>query len=381
MPTAYGKRYDMVMALWTRLSTQINGYATTIRLTAADFDTLRDDGEKLFLYHSMRLTRKPTEFIADASDPNVVFLGDPQELEHTMSSIVTRFPGSRLRMLWRPVKGRVDWTNIAIPATTTVNTTSVTDSGNVPGFVNFPNHGNIQTPYGPEDVAGQFSYNSWNFHQSVNFQSIVPLRSQLEDDLSGAGPSVSRKRKAPIDAQQSNATGYDPVGSRAEQGIGSDPDYGHVDDRDIKPKSKRQKSQNPKPMNAFFLFRQHYTRHEKFRHQTDISGEVSKIWSSMSEEEKEPWKQKARELSKERKEMRLGLRQKKQSTEDFKEQYLQNSSISHDQHNEAHEPHHEGVTEGQNTQYDITATFNIYEIDPYLSSIIDAESASQESAI
>ncbi|KAI0188514.1 hypothetical protein EV127DRAFT_409586 [Xylaria flabelliformis] len=380
MPAPYGKRYDMVVALWARLSTQVNGFNTTIRLTAADFDTLRDDGETLFLYNSTLLTGRVTEFIADASDPNVVFLGDPQELEHTTGSILTRFPGSRLRMLWRPVQGRVDWTNITTPATTTANTMSVTDSGNVPGVVNFPNHGNIQKSYGPEDVARQYSY-TWNIHQSVDFQSIIPLRSQIED-LSGAGPSVSRKRKAPIDAQQSNATGQDLVGSLAEQGIGSDPDYGHVDDWDIKPKSKRRKSQNPKPMNAFFLFRQDYTRHEKFiRHQTDISGEVSKIWSSMSEEEKEPWKQKARGLSEERKEQRLGLLQKKQSIEGLEEQYLQNSSISNNQHNEAHEPHDEGATEGQNSQDDITATYNLYEIDPYLTSIIDAESASQESAI
>ncbi|KAI1742044.1 hypothetical protein F4680DRAFT_464302 [Xylaria scruposa] len=317
---AYVNRTDMAKALWTRLSTQMNGLSTTVRLTALEFDSLKDEGETLLLYYSMYYTHKETQFIADSSDPNVVFLGDPRELEHATGCSIAWFPGCRLRMLWRPLQDRVGRTDFTVPATATTNTMSVISNSNLPSTMNFPNLGNIQHQYPPtrcEDVARQFTYKGWNYLPSSS--PIIPLRSQSEKDLSDAGPS-------------------NPVGSLAGQEIGSDLGYGHVDDQDTRPQPKKQKCHEPKPMNAFFLFRQDYTRHEKCKHQIDISGEVSKLWNSMSEEEKEPWREKARALREKRRE----------------------------------------PTESQSPQDDQTE--NLYETDPYLRSIIDDASALYNSA-
>ncbi|KAI0544291.1 hypothetical protein F4679DRAFT_589654 [Xylaria curta] len=325
MTAVYNNQADMAMALWARLSTQMNSFSTTVRLTALEFNSLWDVGEKWLLYHSMFVTRKETEFIADSSNPNVVFLGNPQELEHATGCSIAWFPGSRLRMLWRPLQDRVGRTNLTIPATTNATTMSVMNSGNLSGPVNFPNHGNIRGRYLTrcEDVARQVTYEGLNVLQS--FEPIIPLRSQSVQDLTNVDPSESRKRKSPIDDAQQN-----------------DASYGNVDDQDSQPKPKRQKCHDPKPMNAFFLFRQDYTRHEKCKHQIDISGEVSRLWNAMSEEEKEPWREKARGLSEERKKRR--------------------------------EP-----AESQSPQEDMTE--NLYETDPYLKSVIDNESAPQSSPV
>ncbi|KAI1748664.1 hypothetical protein F4782DRAFT_534233 [Xylaria castorea] len=355
------------MALWTRLSTQINGSITTIRLTAPEFDSLSHDGEALFLSHSMLLTNKATEFIADTSNPNVVFLGQPQEMEHTMGSVITRFPGSRLRMLWRGLENQVDQPNLVIPANTAIG---VTD---------------------------------------------------------GVVPSMSRKRKASLNAQQR-----------------ANPDDEHADDQDIAPKPKKQKSENPKPMNSFFLFRQDYTRRNNPKHQRVVSGEVSMIWKSMSAEEKAPWQEQASNLAKERKEKLLnsnptqtcheqpapqsslehpylshdasmhkaqlpqisydvythmyghqdvskppnqhnevGLLQNEQVIQGPDELYLPNSPIYHDQPNEVSEPQYGGANEGQNSQDYMGAANDLqHEIDAYITSIMnDDQSGHQEPTI
>ncbi|KAI0440326.1 hypothetical protein F4803DRAFT_577908 [Xylaria telfairii] len=289
-----GNSHDAAVTLWARLSTQIDGFATAIRLTVLEFNSLGEYGETLFLCNSMLLMHKITEFIADTSNPTVVFLGNPQEIENITGSVITDFPGNRLRMLWYPFGNGVSWTNFTIPANTVLGGTGITDGGNVPGAMNVANGGNIPNPHNStlrEATTHQFvGSKTPNVFPVPTHAPMCPthLSSPTTANVPGPVPPLSRKRKVLGNALQ-----------------GSQPGCGGVDS-DVTPKPKKLKSANPKPMNSFFLFRQDYTKREGSQHQRVVSGEASKIWKSMSEEQKEPWKQQARDLSEKWKEIGLG---------------------------------------------------------------------------
>ncbi|KAI0423135.1 hypothetical protein F5X98DRAFT_369147 [Xylaria grammica] len=90
--------------LWTEASTQLNGFVKTIKLTIRTFSLLGADGEAYFGRRAALLLKKATEFIADVSNPNRIYLGNAEDIEHETHGVINQPLGARLRVL-RPGYG------------------------------------------------------------------------------------------------------------------------------------------------------------------------------------------------------------------------------------------------------------------------------------
>ncbi|KAI8946518.1 hypothetical protein F4801DRAFT_596415 [Xylaria longipes] len=77
---------------WQEASAQLNGFIRTIKLTRTTFDALRPDGKTYFQHHATTLLATHTDFVADASNPNRIYLGNPAEIERETRGRIARLP-------------------------------------------------------------------------------------------------------------------------------------------------------------------------------------------------------------------------------------------------------------------------------------------------
>ncbi|KAI0448930.1 hypothetical protein F5B21DRAFT_509669 [Xylaria acuta] len=84
---------------WQEASAQLNGFIRTIKLTRTTFDTLGPDGKAYFQHHATILLAIHTDFFADASNPNRIYLGNPTEIEQETRGKITWFYGIQLPII------------------------------------------------------------------------------------------------------------------------------------------------------------------------------------------------------------------------------------------------------------------------------------------
>ncbi|KAI0910157.1 hypothetical protein F4824DRAFT_511137 [Ustulina deusta] len=90
----------MVMELWREASVQIDDRCRMIRLNIKTVDRLGHRGENYFVYHCSLLLGKPAEFIFDNSNMERVYLGNPEDMQKALNSVVVRHPDNRFPILY-----------------------------------------------------------------------------------------------------------------------------------------------------------------------------------------------------------------------------------------------------------------------------------------
>ncbi|KAI1193886.1 hypothetical protein F5X97DRAFT_338364 [Nemania serpens] len=100
---------ELVMQLWRKASMQIDSPFHAMKLRISTFNRLGPKGQNYFIWHCSLLLGKPAEFILDKSDPDCVYLGNSDDLEKVMDSIVVRNPEDKLPFLYQrqPVQKHV----------------------------------------------------------------------------------------------------------------------------------------------------------------------------------------------------------------------------------------------------------------------------------
>ncbi|KAI1423397.1 hypothetical protein F5Y12DRAFT_798388 [Xylaria sp. FL1777] len=88
-----------VREMWREASAQINASCNTITLNIEAVDSLGRRGENYFVYRCCILLGKHAEFIFDNSDRGKVYLGNPEDIETEMNSVVVHLRDDRFPVL------------------------------------------------------------------------------------------------------------------------------------------------------------------------------------------------------------------------------------------------------------------------------------------
>ncbi|KAI0975516.1 hypothetical protein F4678DRAFT_456868 [Xylaria arbuscula] len=89
----------MVMAQWREASAQIDNHCRIIKLDLETLNRLGIRGEAYFVYHCSLLLAKPAEFVHDNSNEEIVYLGNADDMEKGMNSVVVRNSDKRFPVL------------------------------------------------------------------------------------------------------------------------------------------------------------------------------------------------------------------------------------------------------------------------------------------
>ncbi|KAI3320819.1 hypothetical protein HD806DRAFT_537883 [Xylariaceae sp. AK1471] len=278
-----------LMAFWNEALMQTDAPNRTIKLTTSAFNGLGDDGEAFFLRQSALLLNTPTEFVSDGSNMGRVYLGNPEEMENTLSSLLLDIPGNRLRTL------------CAIPEVTAMDNTGIFSNGNdLMAAMNASNGIDEQIMFDPAQYEDLNYPVVQNPSQNIQGYSSTPQHGIPHVTMPTIFSDFRMPMQAPAYPSLSPPTMYgyssaSPSPSRKRKMLGT----AHKDD------AIPEQEHVPKPMNAFFIFRRHHHRLVAEQNKKMPNGQVSQVianmWKSMSKEEKEPWFQQARAVAEEHK--------------------------------------------------------------------------------
>ncbi|KAI0423126.1 hypothetical protein F5X98DRAFT_369138 [Xylaria grammica] len=94
-----GGNATVVKELWDKVSLQIDDNCRFIKLETTALDSLSARGENYFIYRCSLLLGKPAEFVSDGQDTQIVYLGDPADMQKALDLDLSRRPGDRFPVL------------------------------------------------------------------------------------------------------------------------------------------------------------------------------------------------------------------------------------------------------------------------------------------